>query len=185
MYEHSKELLEKAGYLEVGMDHFALVHDDLAKAMHSKTLHRNFMGYTTKSTPMMIGLGMSSISDSWFGFAQNDKSVEEYVESVNSGKIPVFRGHLLNEIDLLIRKHILDLMCHFETIVDENSAVQPLFNDIKIRLKDMIEDNLVEINGNQVIITEKGIPFVRNCCMAFDQDLNNTITKEKMFSQTI
>ncbi len=185
LYEHSKELLEKSGYLEIGMDHFALAHDDLAKAMHSKTLHRNFMGYTTKSTPLMIGLGMSSISDSWFGFAQNEKSVEEYVETVNNGKIPVFRGHLLNEIDLLIRKHILDLMCHFETTIDQKSVVEPLFDEIKIRLQDMIEDQLVEINGNQVIITEKGIPFVRNCCMAFDQDLNNTITKEKMFSQTI
>lgn len=185
LYERSKELLERAGYLEVGMDHFALEHDELAKAMHSKTLHRNFMGYTTKSTPMMIGLGMSSISDSWFGFAQNEKSVEEYTAIVNEGKLPVFRGHILSEMDLQIRKHILDLMCHFETVVDEKSVVSPLFPEIKSRLSEMIADELVEIEGASVKITEKGVPFVRNCCMAFDQDLNAMDSKEKMFSQTV
>ena len=185
LYERSKELLEKAGYIEIGMDHFALEHDDLTKAMRKKKLHRNFMGYTTKSTPMMISLGMSSISDSWFGFAQNEKSVEDYIKIVNEGKLPVFRGHILSEEDVLIRKHILDLMCHFETNLDDKSIIQPLFKDIKDRLKVMIEDGLVLIEGNKVSITEKGIPFVRNCCMAFDQDLNNSISKEKMFSQTI
>ena len=185
LYERSKELLEKAGYIEIGMDHFALEQDDLTKAMRNKKLHRNFMGYTTKSTPMMISLGMSSISDSWFGFAQNEKSVEDYIKIVNEGKLPIFRGHILSDADVLIRKHILDLMCHFKTILDENSLIQPLFEDIKNRLKIMIEDGLVLIEENKISITEKGIPFVRNCCMAFDQDLNNTLSKEKMFSQTI
>ncbi len=185
LYERSKDLLEKAGYIEIGMDHFALEHDDLSKAMRNKKLHRNFMGYTTKSTPMMISLGMSSISDSWFGFAQNEKSVDEYIKIVTEGKLPVFRGHILSDEDVLIRKHILDLMCHFQTILDENSIIQSFFNDIIDRLKVMIEDGLVLIEGNKVSITEKGIPFVRNCCMAFDQDLNNSISKEKMFSQTI
>ena len=185
LYEHSKKLLENAGYIEVGMDHFALEHDDLTKAMRSKSLHRNFMGYTTKSTPMMIGLGMSSISDSWFGFAQNEKSFEEYTRIVNEGNIPVYRGHILSEVDLIIRKHILDLMCHFETKIEEKSIINNLFIDIKSRLTEMVQDGLVEISGNHIQITEKGIPFVRNCCMAFDQDLNNNISKEKMFSQTI
>ena len=185
LYEHSKKLLENAGYIEVGMDHFALEHDDLTKAMRSKSLHRNFMGYTTKSTPMMIGLGMSSISDSWFGFAQNEKSFEEYTRIVNEGKIPLYRGHILSEVDLIIRKHILDLMCHFETKIEEKSIINNLFIDIKSRLTEMVQDGLVEISGNHIQITEKGIPFVRNCCMAFDQDLNNNISKEKMFSQTI
>ncbi len=185
LYELSKELLEKAGYIEVGMDHFALKHDELAKAMHSKSLHRNFMGYTTKSTSMMLGLGMSSISDSWFGFAQNEKSVEEYIEIVNQGELPVFRGHILSDLDLIIRKHILDLMCHFETIVDKNSIVQPLFPEIKNRLSELIKDGFVEIQDQKVIITEAGIPFVRNCCMAFDQDLNKSTNGEKMFSKTV
>lgn len=185
LYEFSKEKLENASYLEVGMDHFALEHDELAKAMHKKTLHRNFMGYTTQSTNMMIGLGMSSISDSWFGFAQNDKTVEEYTKQVNEGIIPVFRGHILTEDDLVIRRHILDLMCHFETEIEDSSVIGKNFKDIQSKLSEMIEDGLVLIENNKVKITEKGIPFVRNCCMAFDNDLNNKQTKEKMFSQTI
>ncbi|MBI1835662.1 MAG: oxygen-independent coproporphyrinogen III oxidase [Flavobacteriia bacterium] len=185
LYEQSKEFLEKAGYIEVGMDHFALKHDDLAKAMQSKKLHRNFMGYTTQSTSMMIGLGMSSISDSWYGFAQNDKSVEEYTQIVNEGKLPVFRGHILTEEDLLIRRHILNLMCHFETEIDKNSIIQSLFPIIKSRLAEMIKDGLVNIEGQKVKITEIGIPFVRNCCMAFDQDLNKQEIRENLFSKTI
>ena len=185
LYELSKELLETAGYIEVGMDHFALKHDELSKAMHSKSLHRNFMGYTTKSTSMMLGLGMSSISDSWFGFAQNEKSVEDYIEVVNQGRLPVFRGHILSELDVIIRRHILDLMCHFETIIDEKSIVQPLFPEIKNRLSELIKDGFVQIQDQKVIITEEGIPFVRNCCMAFDQDLNNSTSGERMFSKTI
>ncbi len=185
LYELSKELLETAGYIEVGMDHFALKHDELSKAMHSKSLHRNFMGYTTKSTSMMLGLGMSSISDSWFGFAQNEKSVEDYIEVVNQGRLPVFRGHILSELDVIIRRHILDLMCHFETIIDEKSIVQPLFPEIKNRLSELIKDGFVQIQDQKVIITEEGIPFVRNCCMAFDQDLNNSTSGERMFSKTV
>ena len=78
------------------MDHFSLPTDSLYKAMKNKTLHRNFMGYTPGKTKLMIGLGMSSISDSWYSFAQNEKRVEDYVNRVNEGKLPVFRGHLLN-----------------------------------------------------------------------------------------
>lgn len=185
LYEHSKEKLENAGYIEIGMDHFALETDDLTKAMRAKKLHRNFMGYTTQSTHMMIGLGMSSISDSWFGFAQNNKSVEEYLALVNQGIIPVFKGHLLSETDLIIRRHILDLMCHFETTVDPSSKINPLYKDIKDRLVEMVKDGLVEIVKNKIKITEKGTPFVRNCCMAFDQDLNGFEMKSNLFSRTI
>jgi oxygen-independent coproporphyrinogen-3 oxidase len=167
------------------MDHFALPHDELAKAMNSKTLHRNFMGYTTQSTPMMIGLGMSSISDSWFGFAQNEKSVEDYIQRVSDNKLPVFRGHLLTDEDVIIRRHILDLMCHFETTIESDSITNVLFSEIISRLTDMIEDKLVLIDEKTVKITEKGIPFVRNCCMAFDQDLHRNKLKENLFSKTI
>ena len=73
------------------------------------------MGYTVSKTELMIGLGMSSISDSWNCFAQNVKTVEEYTELVNNGQIPIFRGHKLSAEDLVMRQHILDIMCHFET----------------------------------------------------------------------
>jgi oxygen-independent coproporphyrinogen-3 oxidase len=181
LYEVAKTTLEKAGYLEVGMDHFALAHDSLAIALKNKQLHRNFMGYTTQNTSMMIGLGMSSISDSWFGFAQNEKTVETYIERVNKGEVPVFRGHLLTEEDVTIRRHILDMMCHFETkVIDET-----LLFDIKSRLEEMVNDGLVVFEGSMVRITEAGIPFVRNACMAFDRDLIDKAQREGLFSKTV
>jgi len=181
LYEVAKSLLEDAGYLEVGMDHFALPHDSLAIAMKNKTLHRNFMGYTTQNTPLMIGLGMSSISDSWFGFAQNEKTVEEYQVRVHRGELPVFRGHILQSEDLVIRCHILDLMCHFETEVKDMLFLE----DVKNRLSEMVEDGLVRFEENKLVITEAGIPFVRNACMAFDRDLQGGHKREGMFSKTV
>jgi len=181
LYEVAKSLLEDAGYLEVGMDHFALPHDSLAIAMKNKTLHRNFMGYTTQNTSMLLGLGMSSISDSWFGFAQNEKTVEDYQERVNRGELPVFRGHLLSPGELLIRRHILDLMCHFETVVNDKAFLE----EVKVRLREMEADGLIVFDGNKLLITEAGIPFVRNVCMAFDKDLQGGEKRERMFSKTV
>lgn len=185
LYERAKAMLETEGYIEIGMDHFALEHDDLAQAFKAKNLHRNFMGYTTQNTDFLLGLGMSSISDSWFGFSQNEKSTEKYIEIVNSGVIPIFRGHLLDDIDLEIRKYILDLMCHFETTFIDNPSSYILQEAIKARLTGMIEDGLVKIEDRKVTVTEAGIPFVRNCCMAFDQDLADKEQQQNMFSKTI
>ena len=185
LYEKAKQLLEINGYKEIGMDHFALDHDDLAKAFQEKKLHRNFMGYTTKATSCMIGLGMSAISDSWFGFAQNDKSVEGYIALLEENKLPIFRGHLLSDLEVEIRGYILDLMCHFETEFSASSTFTFIHKEIKERLTDLINDGLVEVKDDKVIVTEKGIPFVRNCCMAFDQDLKNHSISERLFSKTI
>ncbi len=114
-YEIGKELLLEAGYVEIGMDHFALKTDTLFKAVENKSLHRNFMGYSASKTQVMIGLGVSAISDSWYGFAQNVKGLEEYQNLIENNVFPVYRGHKLTEEDLLIRKNILNLMCDFKT----------------------------------------------------------------------
>jgi oxygen-independent coproporphyrinogen-3 oxidase len=185
LYETAKTTLQDAGYIEVGMDHFAKPEDDLAIAFKNKTLHRNFMGYTTKSTSMMIGLGASAISDSWFAFAQNEKSVVKYQEIVHQGILPVYRGHLLDKTDLIIRKYILDLMCKFETELIIDADLAPIHAAIKTELYDMVQDKLVQINGNSIFITETGVPFVRNVCMAFDQNLSPESQTERLFSKTI
>jgi len=185
LYEEAKRTLEAEGYVEIGMDHFALAHDDLAIAFKEKNLHRNFMGYTTQNTNFLLGLGMSAISDSWFGFAQNEKNTEKYMELVNNGQIPIFRGHILDDVDLEIRKYILDLMCHFETILDESSERKEMHTSIKKGLNEMVKDGLVVIEGNKVTVTEAGIAYVRNCCMAFDQDLANSEQRDNMFSKTV
>lgn len=185
LYETAKRILEENTYKEIGMDHFALENDDLAIAFNNKDLHRNFMGYTTQKTNFMIGLGMSAISDSWFGFAQNVKSVEEYIEMVDQKKLSVFRGHILSDLDLEIRGYILDLMCHFKTTFNTKSPFKTIHQKIKNQLSEMVKDGLVELIEDSVIVSKEGIPFVRNCCMAFDQDLDSTKTVEKKFSQTI
>jgi oxygen-independent coproporphyrinogen-3 oxidase len=185
LYEKAKEMLEEHGYMEIGMDHFALAHDDLSIAFKTKSLHRNFMGYTTQNTNLMIGLGMSAISDSWFGFAQNDKSIEGYLAQIEKNEIPIFRGHLLSDLDVEIRTYILDLMCHFQTTLDENSKFVSIHEKIKERLEGMVNDGLVTINNTVITVTPQGIPFVRNCCMAFDQYLDPDKNLDRMFSQTI
>lgn len=185
LYENGKQLLNDLGYVEIGMDHFALPSDSLYKAMKSKSLHRNFMGYTAGKTQVMIGLGMSSISDSWYSFAQNVKSVEEYTEIVNTGRIPIFRGHALNKEDLLIRKHILNIMCHFETSWEQPEMQFPELQDCLNRLAEMQADNLIEISENKLIVPDHARPFVRNICMAFDLRLIREQPSQRVFSMTI
>ena len=185
LYEEGKKALESKGYFEIGMDHFALESDNLYTHYKEEKLHRNFMGYTTNNTRLMIGLGMSSISDSWTGFAQNVKTVKEYQGMVNDGIIPIFRGHKLNNEDLLIRKHILEIMCHFNSKWGKNEYNEAYFDEITERLNPFVEDNLLILNNDELIVTEKGKPFVRNICMAFDLRLNRHKPTTKLFSQTI
>lgn len=185
LYEEAKMLLELGGYIEIGMDHFALKTDEMAVAFLEKRLWRNFMGYTTTKTSLLLGLGASSISDSWFGFAQNEKNIEKYQEKIAENQLPITKGHLLNETDLLIRGYIQDLMCHFETELKDRAAYATIHKSILQELDEMIQDHLVEVDGNMVRVTKKGIPFVRNCCMAFDQNISSTTITEKLFSKTI
>lgn len=184
-YETGKELLGQLGYQEIGMDHFALKTDSLYSSSMEGRLHRNFMGYTASKTKLMIGLGVSSISDSWYGFAQNIKDLEEYQRLVSNDVIPVFKGHLLTREDEIIRKHILNLMCGMETSWFND---QMLFPDLPIvlgRLDKMQQDGLIETHMRQLKVTEKGRPFVRNICMAFDLRLHKKIPDTRLFSMTV
>lgn len=184
-YEIGKNLLNNAGYIDIGMDHFALKTDALYKASEKQTLHRNFMGYTASKTLAMIGLGVSSISDSWYGFAQNVKGVEEYYHLISENIIPVYRGHILNNEDLIIRKHILNLMCEFKTSWEDVTLYFKELPDVLIKLKEMEKDGIVEINSKSICVTEKGKPFVRNVCMAFDLLLQKHKPETQLFSMTI
>ncbi|TLP80311.1 oxygen-independent coproporphyrinogen III oxidase [Maribacter sp. ACAM166] len=184
-YETGKEMLLISGYKEIGMDHFALKTDSLFKAMDSGKLHRNFMGYTSSKTHLMIGLGASSISDSWYGFSQNVKNVEEYQDLVKNDIIPVYRGHILTDEDQIIRRHILNLMCRFHTSWNAFLLHIPQMESILKRLEEMELDGLVEITEGNLQITEKGRPFVRNVCMAFDLPLQKKSPDTKLFSMTV
>lgn len=185
LYEVGKDLLFENEYYEIGMDHFALKSDTLYKAFESGKLHRNFMGYSSSKTQLMVGLGVSSISDSWYSFAQNTKSLEEYYALLKADKLPIFRGHLLTEEDLIIRKHILNLMCHFETSWLDEANYFSEVPEIIIQLKEMETDSLVVIERTGIKVTNAGKPFVRNICMAFDLRLKRKAPDTKLFSMTI
>lgn len=184
-YEIGKELLDEVGYKEIGMDHFALETDDLFKAFLNGRLHRNFMGYSASKTQLMVGLGASSISDSWYSFAQNVKSLEEYQHLVEHEIIPIYRGHILTSEDLVIRRHILNLMCKLETSWEKE---EEQFEDLELvleHLREMELDGLVHTNTHEVCVTEMGRPFVRNVCMAFDLLLHRRTPDKRIFSMTI
>ena len=185
LYEGGRRLLEEAGYHEIGMDHFALDSDSLYTAAHNQTLHRNFMGYTPAHTQLSIGLGVSSISDSWYGFAQNEKKVDDYLARVTNNEIPIFRGHLLSDEDLVLRRHILNVMCRFTTTWSEPEQQHPsLFEGLE-RLGEMQDDGLVKIEDDVLTVPEAGWPFIRNICMALDARLWRQQPETQIFSQTI
>ncbi len=184
-YEVGKRLLSEVGYVEIGMDHFALQNDSLYTAMQSQKLHRNFMGYTASKTQMMIGLGVSAISDSWYGFAQNVKGIDEYQHLVGEGIIPIYRGHILTKEDEVVRKHILNLMCHFKTNWQDDTLYFKELPEVLQNLKELEEDELLVIYNDSIQVTEKGRPFVRNICMAFDLRLQRNKPETMLFSMTV
>lgn len=185
LYEEGKKMFEDMGYFEIGMDHFALEHDSMYQSMKNHTLHRNFMGYSSSKTKLMVGLGVSSISDSWYSFAQNEKTVEEYEASINGGELSVFKGHILTDEDLIVRQHILNLMCNLQTSWENPEQKFDGLSQSLSLLEDMVNDGLIEIKENELIVNEKGRPFVRNVCMAFDLHLLRNAPETRIFSMTI
>lgn len=185
LYEAGKKRLSQNKYHEIGMDHFALETDSMYISYKDKELHRNFMGYTSSKTQLMIGLGVSSISDSWYSFAQNEKTIEDYYKRLENNELPVFRGHILTNEDLIIRQHILNLMCQFETSWKNDNDFFKELPDIINQLHEMETDGLVKITSQSIEVTEKGKPFVRNICMAFDLRLKRNLPQTELFSMTI
>lgn len=185
LYEMGKKRLSENGYHEIGMDHFALGSDSLYQSFKNGKLHRNFMGYTSSKTQVMIGLGVSSISDSWYSFAQNVKTLEDYYDALAQNNLPVFRGHILNAEDIVIRQHILNLMCHFHTSWTDYGTYFSEIPYVIERLEEMKKDGLVQITENTITVTEKGKPFVRNICMAFDLRMTRKQPETALFSMTV
>ncbi|WP_312791378.1 oxygen-independent coproporphyrinogen III oxidase [Sphingobacterium sp.] len=182
LYNLGKKLILEHGYEDVGMDHFAKREDELFIAFQQGRLHRNFMGYADRFSPLLIGIGVSSISDAWGAFAQNVKTVEEYNKCIESGVLPVVKGHLLNEEDLLIRRYILDMMCKGKVQLQGNGLLD---EQIIAELSDLVADGLVSITGTLVQCTIAGRSFLRNICMAFDQRLLRSRMQNQLFSQAI
>ncbi|WP_422359051.1 oxygen-independent coproporphyrinogen III oxidase [Reichenbachiella sp.] len=185
LYELGKHLLLDIGYKELGMDHFALPNDSLCLAANNRSMHRNFMGYTTNHSMLSVGLGVSAIGDSWLGYGQNEKKVEVYKKAIENQEFPIIKTHILTEQEAFVRRHITNLMCHFETHWDLLDINAQLFDEVAIRLEEMISDGLVTFELGHISITKKGRPFVRNACMALDIYLWNESEKSNKFSLTI
>ncbi len=152
------------GYIPIGFDHFALPHDPLALAQLNGTLHRNFMGFTHHQEDLLIGLGVSSISDAGTAFAQNEKEVEPYLQKVGQGIWPLIKGHLHSEEDLQFREHVLNLMCQYQTQWQENDPIKRRLAE----LQSFQNDGLVTLSPGKLELTPLGRRFVRNVCYALD-----------------
>lgn len=185
LYLKGKELLTKNGYVDIGMDHFALPNDELYKAWKEGRLHRNFMGYTTTSTKFLLGLGVSSISDTGNAFAQNEKTLHDYYAVVNENKPAIKKGCFLSEEDEAFRKYILDIICKGEVSFDEKHLALleqysfPLLDDLQ-------KDGLIVWDKYGLNVTPQGHNFLRNICSTFDLHLQrNSTDGRKVFSKAI
>ncbi|ARS34515.1 oxygen-independent coproporphyrinogen III oxidase [Pontibacter actiniarum] len=183
LYELGRTLLQEAGYVEIGLDHFALPEDELYVASVQGNLHRNFMGYTPRHTELLIGLGASSISDTGTAFMQNIKEVEAYEEVVFTGILPLLKGHELTGEDLRIRRHILNLMCRLAT--SWPGEEQEYLNQALVRLQPLAADGLVTYDSNHIQVLEEGRPFLRNVAMCLDLRLWADKPTTPVFSRSV
>ena len=185
LYKLGKKLLLQNGYFDIGMDHFALPDDELYIALQEGRLHRNFMGYTTQQTKMLLGLGVSSISDVGNGFAQNDKKLQNYISDIDANKLSIKKGYFLNEEDETFKKYILDLICNGETFF-KSSSNKTLEKYTFPLLKNYEEDGLIEWDKTHAKILPAGKDFIRIICSAFDILLQQKETStENLFSKAI
>ncbi|GMQ26852.1 oxygen-independent coproporphyrinogen III oxidase [Algoriphagus sp. oki45] len=184
LYEFGKEKLLEMGYHEIGMDHFALPDDPLFIAKRAGKLHRNFMGYTTLASRMLLGLGASSISDVGIGFAQNEKNHSDYQENtLNSRFFPV-KGHALTQEDREIRPLILDIICKGEAEIPF-SIWEKLPESSHEGLVEFQKDKLITLEGFHLKVTEDGMALVRNICALFDLRMIESKEAKKEFSRAI
>jgi oxygen-independent coproporphyrinogen-3 oxidase len=180
LYEIARDIFLDAGYLEIGMDHFALPDDALNAARVTGDLHRNFMGYTEFRTDILLGLGVSAISETPTCFHQNEKVAPVYERRVQAGEIPTLRGHLLTEEDQSLRQQILEFMTQLHVTLEPEQV-----DDARNYLTQLIEDRLVVIDGNELVLTEAGKPFLRNATVFFDQRLRSAAPGQPIFSRSI
>lgn len=168
--------LTAAGYVYIGMDHFAKPEDDLAVAQRQGRLHRNFQGYSTHAEMDLVAVGVSAISAVNATYSQNEKTLDDYYARLDEGKLPVARGYKLDSDDLLRRIIIQRLMCNFELSTRSIEQGWPIrFDEYFAReleqLQEFVADGLVTIEDGWISVTLKGRLTIRNLCMLFDRHL--------------
>ena len=183
------DVFVEAGYVPVEMDHFARPDDELALALSERTLHRNFMGYTTRRGLDLVGFGVSSISSVARTYAQNVKDFDAYHSALREKRLPLERGFLLSEDDAMRRDLIIDLFCNFHLDGTAFGArwgidfTQTFAGELE-RLKPMEEDGLVQWDGSVLAVTPLGRAFIRNVCMVFDRYLEAD-PERRRYSKTV
>ena len=180
LYETLRDRLLAAGYLEIGLDHFALPHDALASAFARGTLHRNFMGYTDRRTTALLGLGVSAISETPACYHQNEKVITVYERRVGEGEVPTLRGHVLSDDDRKRADVIRALMT-----TGRAPLTPPEAEAARVELVDLVRDGIVEIDDRQLRITDTGKPFIRNVAAFFDAYLRTAAKEGPVYSRAI
>ena len=186
--QNTNEQLSKAGYVYIGMDHFAKPDDELAVAQRERTLYRNFQGYSTHADCDLIGLGITSIGKVGATYSQNIKDLDAYYAAIDAGELAIFRGLELDADDLLRREVISQLICHFSLIeADIETRFGIDFRDYFARelkqLAELQEDGLLTIRDGVIAVLPVGHLLIRNVCMVFDKYLRQS--REQRFSKVI
>ncbi len=185
MYQAGKKALTAMGFQSIGMDHFALDDDGLMQAWSKGNLHRNFMGYTTTTNKLLIGLGASSISDSWSAFRQNEKDVDTYIRDAAAGSFSFVNGHKLNDEDLSIRQLILDIMCRDKATLDLSLYDSAFASSVDDKLHHLQNDGFLAWDGSTIEVTELGRSFVRVVAATIDARLWRSRPEGSLFSKAI
>lgn len=184
----TNERLEQAGYVYIGMDHFAKPDDELAVAQREGQLYRNFQGYSTHADCDLIGLGVTSIGKVGDSYSQNMRTMDEYCEAIDAGRLPIYRGVELDQDDLLRRGVITELMCNFfinkQSINDKYSIdFDGYFEREQSDFAQLAQDGLISVEGDEIQVQPAGRFLIRNVCMVFDKYLRQS--KEQRFSKVI
>ncbi len=182
------EALMGAGYVYIGLDHFAKADDELARAQRERTLARNFQGYSTRGHLDVLGVGASAVSRIGDVYSQNAWDLKEYEGLVDQGRLPVRRGFELSADDVLRREVINDLLCHMECDVAAIEARHALrfatyFSSELVHLESFVHDGLVEVNAQKIVVTPRGQMLVRAICAVFDRYL--TVVDRRLFSRVV
>jgi oxygen-independent coproporphyrinogen-3 oxidase len=177
LYEAVRDPLLAAGYVEIGLDHFARPSDALALAADERRLHRNFMGYTDVHTRTLLGLGVSAISETPDCYHQNEKVLPVYDRRVRGGEVPTQRGHLLSPEDERRRQKITELMTTFSVGLDS-----PDLERAPGVLAPLLDDGLARLEGNRLTVPVAGRGFLRNMAAFFDEYLDQSFAARPAFS---
>ncbi|MGD8397085.1 MAG: coproporphyrinogen III oxidase, partial [Candidatus Eiseniibacteriota bacterium] len=193
LFSIARERLLAAGYVQIGMDHFALPGDELVTAMEQRRLHRNFMGYTVKAGTDMVGLGISAIGDVQGSYAQNQRKLSRYYEALDAARFPIERGYLLAQDDRIRREVITRIMCNFvveAAEVEERFGIHfnRYFADEIERLRAAdgpVSHGFLAVHGDRLEVLPPGRLFVRNIAMVFDAHLRTKDPEANLFSRTV